>query len=85
MADWFSDAFDRAAKDIQEMAAGLGTPFDGAVSDIRSKLIDEAWFGRRTTDREQQGDLGWSLDDRPKTPAAPKAPEERDQSHDFDR
>lgn len=55
--------------------------FGGAVADIRAKLIDEAWFGRRTPEQPSRGDLGWSMD-HPKE-AAPSP--EIDQGHDFDR
>lgn len=37
------------------LVAGLGD----AVADIRTKLLDEAWFGRRTTSPGEASSLGW--------------------------
>lgn len=38
--------------------------FGSAVADVRSKLIDEAWFDRRPPERADPFDLGWWRDDR---------------------
>lgn len=56
--------------------------FGGAVADIRAKLVDEAWFGRRTAEPSQRGDLGWSIADHPRESAPDHQPQ---QDHDFDR
>ncbi|MFA5989927.1 MAG: hypothetical protein WC803_10025 [Sphingomonas sp.] len=56
--------------------------FGSAVADIRAKLIDEAWFGRRTPEQPARGDLGWSMTDHPRELAPDHQP---DQGHDFDR
>ena len=55
--------------------------FGAALDDIRAKLIDEGWFGRRTADHAARGDLGWSID-HPREPAAAHEP---NHDHDFDR
>lgn len=55
--------------------------FGGAVSDVRAKLIDEAWFGRHSAERTSRGDLGWSIDHPRESAPSP----EMDQGHDFDR
>jgi len=33
--------------------------FGAPVADIRAKLIEEAWFGRRVSEPFQSKDLGW--------------------------
>lgn len=33
-----------------------------AIGDIRSKIIDEAWFGRRGSTPAASGSLGWEMD-----------------------
>lgn len=52
MNEWFERAF--------------GTTVDEAryaIADARSKLIDEAWFGRRSPEPHRQPDLGWTRAD----------------------
>lgn len=59
--------------------------FGSAMPDIRRKLIDEAWFGRRTAASDspwrEKGDerLGWEQ------PAAREHAPDRAPQHDFDR
>ncbi len=55
--------------------------FGAAVEDIRAKLIDEGWFGRRTAERAARDDLGWSID-HPRDSVAAHQP---NHDHDFDR
>lgn len=55
MAEWFARAFGVAASEART-----------AIADARSKLIDEAWFGRKTPEPHRGHDLGWSLPDRDK-------------------
>lgn len=47
----------RETRMLDRMIAGFGQ----AVDDIRAKLIDEAWFGRRAASPRQfePQDLGW--------------------------
>lgn len=43
----------------RDVAKGIGD----AVADVRSKLIDEGWFGRRGPSASSpSADLGWELD-----------------------
>lgn len=49
MAEWFNRAFGVAAGE-----AG------SAIADVRSKLIDEAWFSRKTPEPHRSYDLGWT-------------------------
>lgn len=58
MAEWFARAFGVAASEART-----------AIADTRSKLIDEAWFGRKSPEPHRQHDLGWTLPDRDKRDA----------------
>jgi hypothetical protein len=49
MAEWFNSAFGVAAGEART-----------AIADARSKLIDEAWFGRKTPEPHRGHDLGWT-------------------------
>ncbi len=55
--------------------------FGHPIADIRAKLIDEGWFGRRTN--EPSHDLGWMRDaqDKPEPTHQPS----RDPDHGIDR
>lgn len=53
MSGWFDRAFGAAVE-----AVGAG------IDDVRAKLLDEGWFGRRTPEPHQQGDLLDRLYDR---------------------
>lgn len=57
------------------MADWFTETFGAAADDIRAKLIDEAWFGRRTADHGHRGGLGWSLGDHPREPDPTPFPE----------
>lgn len=58
--------------------------FGQAVADMRAKLIDEAWFGRRVPEPHGPNDLGWSRDDDP-SPERETRSQEPDQEHGIDR
>jgi len=59
--DWLQECFD-----------GLGR----VVSDVRVKLVDEAWFKRTTgaaaPERDMAAELGWTQDAPPPAPDAPE-------------
>ena len=50
-ANWFETAFGAAVDEARS-----------AITDVRSKLIDEAWFGRHPPE-SKPSDLGWARDD----------------------
>lgn len=64
--------------------------FGAPVADIRAKLIEEAWFGRRVNEPIQSNDLGWMREERsPRSDSAEHAPDRspdhsRDQNHGID-
>lgn len=72
MADWFRQAFGVAAEEARS-----------AIADTRSKLIDEAWFGRRVPEPQRGNDLGWSRHDEGKGREADAPANDRD--HGIDR
>lgn len=49
---------------IGSMADWFGQAFGSAVEDIRNKLIEEGWFGRKTVEPGQHDGLGWECGDR---------------------
>lgn len=57
--------------------------FGAPVADVRAKLIEEAWFGRRVSEPFQTKDLGWMLGDR--SPHAAGAEHTPDRSTDHAR
>jgi|GEM_PF-4086908 len=64
--------------------------FGHPIADARAKLIDEGWFGRKTSEPQRDTDLGWFRADH-STPSAsdpsarePSAPEP-DHDHGIDR
>lgn len=67
MRKWLADMLGRAADTVGD-----------AVSDARAKLIDEAWFGRRTSEGGERSGLGWF-------PDHPSASERTIPSHERDR
>lgn len=66
---------------VLSMADWFKESFGAAVDDIRAKLIEEGWFGRRTVDPSSHS-LGWSLGDHPKGQSPSPQP---DLGHDLDR
>lgn len=62
---WFMNAFGVAVDEART-----------AIADARSKLIDEAWFGRKTPEPHRGHDLGWMRpsDEKAHEPE-PRAPE----------
>ena len=55
---------------MQAMSERKGRgPVDDAIADVRGKLIDEGWFGRRSPEQSGSSSLGWELDaPKPRTP-----------------
>jgi len=69
MARWFEQAFGATIDEAKH-----------AIADARAKLLDEAWFGRKTPEPNRQADLGWTLSDSAKSHEPPaEHPPEREQ------
>lgn len=48
---------------MQAMSERRGRgPIGDAIADARRKLIDEGWFGRRSSEPSGSSSLGWELD-----------------------
>ena len=67
------------------MADWFARGFGSAVEDIRNKLIEEGWFGRKTVEpRSQADDAGWSRGGHPGHSLQQKHDAGRDPSPDHD-
>ena len=62
------------------MSSWFTSAFGGAADDIRAKLIDEAWFGRRPPAPQTQNAQDRSTTDEPE-----REPDDRALGHDIDR
>ena len=67
---------DPVAQFFAKAAEAVGEVTHGAITDVRQKLIQEAWFGRQVTQGEQDvsARLGWTQAQAP-APAAAASPE----------
>lgn len=74
MAKWFEQAFAATVDEARN-----------AIADARAKLLDEAWFGRKTPEPHRSTDLGWTLSDRDKLQEPEPAAHQPEREQGIDR